>query len=81
MAMFVYTSTPNLFCSPPPPLPLVHDLTIHLEHMVSALYIYTKECHTALQAASVFPFQMELRIDSVSQKMEPEEDDVESLLP
>ena len=78
MAMFVYTSTPNLICSPPP---LVHDLTIHLEHMVSALYIYTKECHTALQAASVFPFQMELRIDSVSQKMEPEEDDVESLLP
>lgn len=58
----------------------MHDLTVHLERMVSALYVYTRECHTALQAAAVFPFQMELRLDTVSQKME-DDDDVESLLP
>ena len=62
------------------PVLVVHDLTVHLERMVSALYVYTKECHTALQAATVFPFQMELRLDIVSQKREFD-DDVESLLP
>jgi hypothetical protein len=57
----------------------VQDLTVHLERMVSALYVYTRECHKALKAAAVFPFQMELRIDSHIYKDSTE--DEESLVP
>ena len=79
--MSVHAYTCILFFLPSPSC-VVHDLTVHLERMVSALYIYTRECHAALQAATVFPFQMELRLDSMSQKLEEvEDDDVESLLP
>ena len=55
----------------------VQDLTVHLERMVSALYVYTKECHKALKAAAVFPFQMELQIDTKHKELE----DDESLIP
>ena len=44
--------------------------------MVSALYVYTKECHKALKAAAVFPFQMELQIDTKHKEL-----DDESLIP
>ena len=57
----------------------VQDLTVHLERMVSALYVYTRECHKALKAAAVFPFQMELRIDSHIYQDSTE--DEESLVP